>query len=599
MTKQAPKPHTPPTATPPSAAPEDTARAAPRPPEYDTLETVDRALRAGFGRLTGGLSAHAVADAWLDYGSHLARSPGRQMEILEQAARNQWAMARGMMDEAEGFVPEKGDHRFDGPAWSQLPFRMWKQAFLAAEATAEFAAADLPGMRKQSGERVRFMLRQGLDALSPSNSILTNPEIAARTVKTGGRNLVDGAAHLAEDLTHMLSGAPDHSDTFRVGDTIACTPGEVIYRNDLIELIQYAPQTDTVRPEPILIVPAWIMKYYILDLSAHNSLIGFLVREGFTVFTISWRNPTRDHAEVSLDDYRRLGVMEALDVVGQVMPDTPVHACGYCLGGTLLSIAAATMAREGDDRLGSITLLAAQTDFSEAGELMLFVDESQIALLEDVMWNQGYLDRDQMAGAFQILRARELFWSKYVRRYLMGEEEREFDIAAWSRDTTRMPYRMHSQYLRGLFLENRLTAGRFSVEGRVIALKDIRQPFFVLGTEKDHIAPWRSVYKTTLFTDGDLTFVLTGGGHNGGILSEPGHKRAHYVKGHRTPDKQYMDPDTWLANHEGQAGSWWLEWRDWLAERTGETRVAPPSMGAPRKGIKPLCAAPGTYVLAP
>ncbi|MAY44451.1 MAG: poly-beta-hydroxybutyrate polymerase [Rhodobacteraceae bacterium] len=569
------------------------------PPEHWTYETFDRALRAGFGRLTGGLSVHAIADAWMDYYSHLSRSPGRTMEIWEQAAKNQYSMFRGIMDEKEGFVPEQGDHRFDNPAWSQLPFRAWKQAFLAAEASAEYACADLPGMRPQSGERVRFMVRQGLDTLSPSNSPVLNPEIAAKTLQSGGHNLVEGMRNFAEDMGHAMDGGTGTGDQFRVGDNVACTPGQVVFRNELMELIQYAPQTDTVHPEPILIVPAWIMKYYILDLSQTNSLIGYLLKQGFTVFAISWRNPTRDQSDLSMDDYRQMGIGAALAAVNKIVPDQKVHACGYCLGGTLLSIEAATMARDGDDRLASISLLAAQTDFSEAGELMLFVDDSQIAMLEDVMWDQGYLDRNQMAGAFQILRARELIWTKYVRRYLLAQDERDFDISAWSRDTTRMPYRMHSQYLRGLFLENRLTAGRFSVEGKVIALKDIHQPFFVVGTEKDHIAPWKSVYKTTLFTDGDLTFVLTAGGHNGGILSEPGHSHARYRKGHRTPDKQYMDPDTWLATHDPQSGSWWLEWRDWLVEQAKGDMTAPPRMGAPLQGLRPLCPAPGTYVLEP
>lgn len=562
-----------------------------------SYDTYDRALRAGFGRLTGGVSMHAVADAWLDYFTHVGRSPGRQAEIWERVWHNQMRAAQGVMDPDAGFSPEKGDHRFDHPAWSQLPFRMWKQAFLAAEANAEFAAADMPGMRKKSGERVRFMMRQRLDTLSPSNSPFLNPEIAQKTMETGGANLRQGMQNLAEDIRHQIDGDGESLGDFKVGENIACTPGQVIYRNELIELIQYTPQTDKVHPEPILIVPAWIMKYYILDLSPHNSMISYLVSQGFTVYAISWRNPTREHSDLSLDDYRRMGIMAALETIGKVQPDVPVHACGYCLGGTLLSIAAATMARDGDDRLGSVSLLAAQTDFSEAGELMLFVDESQISFLEDVMWDQGYLDRKQMAGAFQILRARELVWTRAVRRYLLAEDERDFDISAWSRDTTRMPYRMHSEYLRGLFMENRLTAGRFSVEGRVVALKDIDQPFFVVGTEKDHIAPWRSVYKATLFTDNDLTFVLTSGGHNGGIVSEPGHKRAYYYKGHRTPDKRYMDPDTWLQTHEAVEGSWWPEWATWLVQQNGDTQVAPPPVGAPRQGLPVLCAAPGTYVM--
>lgn len=563
-------------------------------------ETLDRALRASVGRFTGGVSLNAAAAAWSDWLSHLARAPGRQIDILERYWQNQWRLARGLVDDSDGFKPEPDDHRFDDAAWDQMPYRLFQQAFLATEDLWDHAAADIRGMRKQSGERVRFMIRQMLDMAAPSNSPLLNPEIVRKTAETQGRNLVEGSRNFSEDIARALGdGGGAAPSSFVVGGNIACTKGEVVFRNELIELIQYAPQTDKVHPEPVLIVPAWIMKYYILDLSEHNSLIGYLVRQGFTVFTISWRNPRREHRDLSLDDYRRMGVLAALDAMGRVLPDTRVHACGYCLGGTLLSITAATMARDGDDRLASISLLAGQTDFSEAGELMLFVDESQIAFLEDLMWDQGYLDRKQMAGAFRALRSRELIWTRAVRRYLLAEDGKDFDISAWSADATRMPYRMHSEYLRGLFLENRLTAGRFAVEGRVIALKDIPQPFFVLGTEKDHIAPWRSVYKTTLFTDGDLTFVLTSGGHNGGILSEPGHPNSHYRIGHRSPDRRYMDPDTWLEQHAVRDGSWWPRWCEWLAAQGSDALVAPPQPGAATKGLPGIGPAPGTYVLEP
>ncbi|MBL3564014.1 alpha/beta fold hydrolase [Rhodovulum sulfidophilum] len=563
-------------------------------------ETADRAGRAIQARMTSGASPNAAVAAWADWASHLARAPGRQMELAERAMRNGAklaAHAAGWSARNPPFRPRSEDHRFTHPDWSRPPFSLWQQAFLAAQDWWDAAAEPARGTDPHSSDRVAFMARQMLDVLSPSNMPLTNPEILQETLRTGGANLMQGLQHLAEDMGAQAAGNPAPApEGYAVGRNLAVTKGEVVFRNDLFELIQYAPRTETVHPEPVLIVPAWIMKYYILDLSPENSLISYLVEQGFTVFAMSWVNPTADYREVSLDDYRRDGVMAALEAVGRIVPEQKIHACGYCLGGTILSIAAATMARDGDERLGSITLLAAQTDFTEAGELMLFLDESQVAFLEDMMWDQGYLAQEQMAGAFRALRDEDLVWTRAVRRYLMGKEDEAFDISAWNADATRMPARMHSDYLRALFLDNRLTSGRFAVDGRVIALKDIRAPMFVIGTEKDHIAPWHSVYKVALFTQNELTFVLTKGGHNGGILSEPGHKGRYYRIGCRTPDTRYMDPDSWYARHPVQEGSWWQEWAGWLAARTGPAEAAPPAMGAPDAGLPPLCPAPGTYV---
>jgi len=566
-------------------------------------DTIDRALRASMARLTDGVSIHSSGTAWADWLSHLSRAPGRQTELAERAMRNFWMLAldamgpSGMLGADGGFKPDADDQRFSHSAWDHLPFRAWKQSFLAAEDWWTEATKEVRGMHHANADRVAFMARQMLDMVSPSNSPFLNPEIIEKTIRSGGLNLVEGAENFLTDTARdLINAPPPASSEFRVGQTIACTPGSVVFRNEVLEVIQYAPQTETVHAEPVLIVPAWIMKYYILDLSPHNSLINYLVSQGHTVFAISWRNPGPEQRDLSLDDYRRLGVMTAIDTIGHIVPDRKIHACGYCLGGTILSITAATMARDGDKRLASVTLLAAQTDFTEAGELMLFLDESEIAYLEDMMWDQGYLDEKQMSGAFRALRARDLVWSRAIKRYFLAEEEAEFDISAWNADPTRMPYRMHSDYLRGLFLENRLTAGRFAVEGKVIALKDIDAPMFVIGTEKDHIAPWRSVYKVTLFTENDLTFVLTSGGHNGGIVSEPGHPHRHYRIGHRTPDKKYLDPESWYESHEPMDGSWWTEWAAWLAANGAPDQVPPPPIGAPRDGFPELCPAPGTYV---
>ncbi|MFO7921133.1 MAG: alpha/beta fold hydrolase [Nioella sp.] len=564
-------------------------------------DSVDRATRAAMARLTSGVSMHAAASAWMDWAMHLARAPGRQAELAESARDTALRLMMGP------FLPEDGgnglgsavtkrpeDHRFDHAGWAKPPFKWWMQGYLATEQFWDEAARDIRGMRPGSGDRVAFMARQMLDTLAPSNVAALNPEVLERTRAEYGTNFVKGARNWLEDAAHEVTGRQSpHASKYKVGENIACTAGKVVYRNRLMELIQYAPTTKTVHPEPILIVPAWIMKYYILDLSETNSLIRHLVEAGHTVFCISWTNPDASLRDVSLDDYRREGVMAALDTVADIVPEQKIHACGYCLGGTMLSIAAATMARDGDDRLASITLLAAQTDFTEAGELLMFVDHSQVAYLEDMMWDQGYLDRDQMAGAFRALRAEDLIWQHAVKRYLLAEDDPDFDILAWNADATRMPARMHSDYLRSLFLENRLTSGRFAVAGRVIALKDITAPIFVLGTEADHIAPWRSVYKVTLFTDNDLRFCLTSGGHNGGILSPPGKKHRHYRIGHRTDETQYMDPDTWLAEHDPQEGSWWDAWGDWLAQHSGE-KTAPPAMGSEQN--KPICDAPGRYV---
>ena len=564
-------------------------------------QNFDRAARGVMAKLSGGVSNHAFIEAWSDWAQHMARSPGRQLELVEHAQQNAMKLLASVTDRDAGpaFAPKSYDHRFTHPDWQKQPFQIWHQWFLAMQDWWDHATEPMRGLRREDAERARFLARQSLDLVSPSNFPWLNPEIIQATRDTAGRNLTEGMTRFSHDMLKTLSGHRDPApEGFEIGKELACTPGEVVFRNDLFELIQYAPQTEQVQAEPILIVPAWIMKYYILDLSPHNSMVRYLVGQGFTVFMISWCNPTAAQAELSLEDYRKRGVLAALDAVCAIVPDQPVHAVGYCLGGTMLAITAATMARDGDRRLGSITLMAAQVDFVEAGELLMFLDESQIAFLEDLMWEQGYLDRPQMARAFAAIRSEDLIYTRNVQRYFLGRDDLPSDIGVWNADTTRMPARMHSEYLRALFLENRLTAGRFAVEGRVIALKNITAPMFVIGTETDHIAPWQSVYKTQLFTDCDLTFVLTKGGHNGGILSEPGHKSRHYRLSHRPEGALYTGPDAWLAQNAPKAGSWWPEWAEWLASRTGGAGPAP-QMGAPDKGYSPLMPAPGSFVFQP
>jgi polyhydroxyalkanoate synthase len=352
-----------------------------------------------------------------------------------------------------------------------------------------------------------------------------------------------------------------------------------------------------VHAQPVLIVPSPILKYYILDLSPHNSLVRYLVEQGHTVFMLSWRNPDVRDRELGVDHYLRLGIRVATDAVGSITGGQKLHAVGYCLGGTFLAMLAASMAGHGDDRLASLTLLAAEVDFTEAGELSIFIDDSQLAYLEDLTWEQGYLDGRQMSGAFTLLNSNDLIWSRIVRQYLMAEPPKLTDLAAWNVDTTRLPHRMHTEYLRNLYLNNDLASGRLRYDGRALALADIRAPIFLVGTERDHVAPWKSVYMLHLYADADITFCLTSGGHNVGIVNPPqmeGGPARHYRIATKAAADRYVDPDQWFARHEPHEGSWWPAWGSWLAERSGE-RGAPPTMG--NKDFAPIGAAPGSYVL--
>ena len=559
---------------------------------HEAAANLDHLVHALAARRTGGLSPIALTQVWLDWAAHLATSPGRQMELAASAATKSATLA---MDALQG-NPDLDDIRYRDPAWQTWPFNLLAAAHKAQEAWWAEATTGLRGMSAAHERVSAFVARQMLDMTAPSNSILTNPEVQRETLRSAGENLVRGMQHMREDAMLAATGQrPSGMENHVVGKTLAATPGKVVFRNHLMELIQYAPTTGTVRPEPILLVPAWIMKFYILDLSAHNSLIAWLVGQGFTVFCISWRNPGPEDRDLGMDDYLDRGVMTALQMVGKIVPGQKVHAAGYCLGGTLLTIAAAAMGRVGDDRLASVSLLAAQADFTEAGELTLFINDSQLALLEDMMWKQGVLQAEQMAGTFQILKSNDLIWSRMVREYMLGQRGEPNDLMAWNADSTRMPYRMHSEYLRRLFLNNDLAEGRFIVGGKAVALADIKGPIFAVGTVRDHVAPWKSAYKIQRLTDTEVTFALASGGHNGGIVSEPGRAGRHFQLRTRRHGDGFVDADTWAETAERHEGSWWLAWGDWLAERSG-TKVKPPSMGAAKAGLVPLCDAPGTYV---
>jgi polyhydroxyalkanoate synthase len=567
-------------------------------------DIVDRSVHAATARFTGGLSPASLAEAYMDWAIHVMFSPGKQALLWQKAVKKSARYAGHVaqcLTEAEPpprcIEPLPQDRRFDSPAWQQWPYNAIHQGFLLTQQWWHNATTGVRGVTLQHENLVQFMARQLLDVVSPSNFLLTNPDLLSRTTEQGGKNLIAGLQNFFEDWQREVSGKrPVGAEAFTPGRNVAVTPGKVVMRNRLIELIQYAPATAQVRPEPILIVPAWIMKYYILDLSEHNSMVRWLTQQGYTVFMISWKNPGPEDRELGMDDYRTLGVMAALEAISAIVPGRRVHATGYCLGGTLLSIAASAMARDGDERLASISFFAAQTDFKEAGELTLFTNESQLAFLEDMMWEQGFLDTTQMAGAFQTLRSNDLVWSRIVHDYLMGERRPLTDLMAWNADATRMPFRMHTEYLRKLFLNNDLAEGRFTVAGRPVALTDIRAPIFAVGTEQDHVAPWPSAFKIHLLTDTEVTFVLTGGGHNAGIVSEPGHRGRAYRVLTRTNESHYLDPEAWLAQAEPRDGSWWLEWGRWLDARSGSP-VEPPAMGAGANGLRPMCDAPGTYVM--
>jgi len=563
----------------------------------EAFQSLDHYVHARLGKLWGGLSPLSLSMAYADWATHLAISPGKQAEMGWKIARKMQRLSAEMMcqamggDGAECVQPLKQDRRFAGPEWAQFPFSLYSQSFLLAQQWWANATTGVHGVEDKHEKIVEFYGRQFLDMFSPSNYLATNPQLIARTREEGGQNLVRGAQFLIDDMRKQLSGDTDVVPEYTPGVEVALTPGKVVFRNRLIELLQYAPTTEKVHATPLLIVPAWIMKYYILDLSSQESLIKWLVDQGFTVFCISWKNPDEGDRDLGFEDYRRLGVMAAIDAITEITGAPQIHGLGYCLGGTLLSVSAAAMGRDGDNRLASMTMLAAQVDFTEAGELSLFTNEDQLSLLEDMMWDEGYLDKAAMAGTFSMLKSQDLIWSHMVREYMLGEREAPSHLGAWSHDTTRMPYRMHSEYLRHLFLNNDLADGRMEADGAHIYLQDIKIPVFAVATEHDHIAPWNSVFKLTYLTGDGVTFALVSGGHNTGIVAPPSSPRAKYRIMTHHAGEPHPGPDEWAAGMPKVNGSWWEPWADWLHEKGGEKQVKPPAMGPD------LGAAPGSYVL--
>jgi polyhydroxyalkanoate synthase len=564
----------------------------------------DKEFRAQIAKLTGGLSPKAFSSAWADWAAHLALSPTRQVELQQELlarTADTWtfalkALAGAPVPPSDGFEGTS-DPRFGKEDWSRWPFNVYARAYQNSAALVNKTVEGVPGVDPYQEKLVQFSVRMLLDASAPSNYLGANPELLALTQSEKGQNLVRGVKNWLKDVKSTLDGAPpEGTDAFEVGKTVAATPGKVIFRNELIELIQYSPTTKTIHAEPLLIVPAWIMKYYILDLSPKSSLVKFLVDQGHTVFMISWKNPSPADRDVSMEDYLNKGFRAALDAVTTIVPNRKVHSVGYCIGGTLLSIGAAMLARENDERLASVTLFAAQADFSEPGELAYFINASQLAMLEAVMYKKGVLASGQMGGAFALLRSKDLIWQPIINTYLKGQRDTMIDLMAWNADGTRMPYRMHTDYLNRLYLNNELATNKFSLNGQVITLSDISAPMFVVGTEADHVAPWTSVYKIgNLVKSDDYSFLLTSGGHNAGIIAGPVHPKRHFrlkTKGLKTAQ---IGTQEWLQTTEKQPGSWWPAWQQWLqAHSSGQTKLPP--MGAPHKGYPSIEDAPGSYV---
>lgn len=551
---------------------------------------MDKFYQANLAKLTAGVSPAALGTAYFSWMAQLAQSPGTIARLAFYPLLHIDKFISNLVNHS---TPGDGkDVRFHTENWSMYPWRLWAELFLQTEAWGLQATTKVPGLPVPVKRSISFRTRQILDALSPSNFVLTNPDLFGETIRSGGTNLIRGTELALKDFMEKVTGSPPEGvENFIPGKQVAITKGKVVFKNHLIELIQYEAQTPKVYKEPVLILPAWIMKYYILDLLPENSLVNWLTQQGHTVFIVSWLNPTSEDRDLGMDEYYRQGAMAAIDKVSQEIPHTKIHLMGYCLGGTLAMITAAAMAKNNDTRLKSLTLLAAQGDFTEAGELLLFINKSELSFLKSMMWEQGYLDTKQMAGTFQMLRSYDLIWSKMVQDYMHGTQRGMIALLAWNADATRMPYKMHSEYLEKLFLNNDFAEGRFAVEGHHIVGENIQTPAFAVSTEKDHVAPWKSVYKTHLLINNDITFVLTNGGHNAGIVSEPGHPGRSYLIRERKKDSAYLDPNTWLKEAEERAGSWWTAWHEWLVQHSTAKMVKARSLN------KKLPPAPGTYVL--
>ena len=490
-------------------------------------------------------------------------------------------------------TPDPKDARFKDPEWSDNPvFDFLKQAYLITSRWAEKLVEEAEGLDEHTRHKAEFYVKQLAGALSPSNFLATNPELIRTTIKENGANLVRGMKMLAEDIERgkgELKLRQSDPERFEVGVNTANTPGKVIFRNDLIELIKYAPSTEEVLRRPLLIVPPWINKFYVLDLNPEKSFIRWAVAQGLTVFVISWVNPDARHAMKSFSDYMREGVFAALDAVEEATAERKVTTIGYCVGGTLLAVALAYMAATGDDRVESATFLTTQVDFTHAGDLKVFVDEEQVKALEEGMQQRGYLEGSRMANAFNMLRPNDLIWPYVINNYIKGQAPFPFDLLYWNSDSTRMPAANHSFYLRNCYLENRLTKGEMILDNVKLDLNKVTIPIFNLAAKEDHIAPALSVFEGSKFFGGPVDYVVAGSGHIAGVVNPAGKPKYQFWTGGR-PEGDYKD---WLTKARENPGSWWPYWFSWI-ERQAPERVPAREPGGGK--LKPLCDAPGEYV---
>ncbi len=489
--------------------------------------------------------------------------------------------------------PAPGDKRFASPEWEQSPFFDWlRQSYLYASRWAGEMVEKAEGLDPHTRAKAAFYTRLISSAVSPSNFVATNPELLRATIENKGENLIRGMKMLAEDINAgggVLKIRQTDDSKFRLGIDLATTPGKVVWRNDVMELIQYAPTTEEVYVRPLLITPPWINKFYVLDLNPEKSFVRWAVAQGFTVFIISWVNPDESQAEKGFDAYMHEGILTALDVIEKATGARKVTAAGYCVGGTLLALTLAYLAAKGDDRIESVTFFATQVDFSEAGDLQILIDDERMTALDEEMAKTGYLEGVKMANAFNMLRPNELIWTYVVNNYMKGVEPAAFDLLYWNSDSTRIPRANHSFYMRSCYLENRITRGEMVVSGVTIDLRLVKIPVYSIATKEDHIAPARSVFRGDKFFGGPVTYVLGGSGHIAGIINPPTKNKYGYMTG--GPVKGTFDE--WVARAEERPGSWWPHWLQWVtAQAPGKTPARHPGVGA----IKAICDAPGEYV---